>query len=701
MYYHIAHEMPGRLRLVCGSLLFSDQESLGLSCALMQHEHVLFAEVHPANGSIVITHMPGARDAVLGILDALEVDDLPVKDVQSVEIPLELQVARENNEFALHVGHILIGRAVGRLLLPAPLGALWTLVRAVPIIMGGMRRLVHGSITVDVLDAAAVGAFLLKRSFSEVASIVTLIGLSARLQEHVEKRMRLALEEGIITRAATAWRTVDGTDVEIAMEEVQEGDVLHLLCGSVLPVDGTVVAGEGEVDEASLTGESRLVNKAQGATIYAGTALENGELYVRVVSPPGKARIDEIVTLVSRSSALKASVQSKAEHMADALVPYSFLAFFSVLALTRTLTKALVVLMVDYSCAVRLSTPICVMSAMNEAVRNRCTIKGGKYLEALAYADTIVFDKTGTLTLAQPTLSNIVPFSDLSEGELLRYAACIEEHFPHSMARALVEAAKRQELVHQEELHARVEYVVAHGIVTTIDGKRACIGSEDFIFMDEGVEKPANLDQVFADVAPDASRIYLSIGGEFVGAFCITDAIRPEAKRVIRELHDLGISRVVMLTGDAETSAQNVADALGIDVFHARVAPEEKSAYIKRLRDEGHVVIMVGDGINDSPALATAHVSVAMSDASDIARAVADVSIMNTSLDGLVYMRTLAQRSMRRIRTNYAAIIAGNSALMVLGVLGLMSVGTAAYIHNLSTFAVAAASTCPYLGRER
>ena len=522
------------------------------------------------------------------------------------------------------------------------------------------------------------------------------------METHVQSRAHLALKDGLVTRAENVWLAGDDGDVRISMADVRRGQVLHLTAGSVLPVDGTVVDGEGNVDEASMTGEARPIRKEAGSTVYAVTALQDGDLRVRVDAPPGASRIDGIATMVERSQELKASVQGRAERLADGLVPYSFLAFFAIWGITRNVTKAMTVLMVDYSCAIKLSTPIAVMSAMDEASRDRIVVKGGKYLEALAAAaDTVVFDKTGTLTHASPRVERVLAFGELDEDSVLCYSACIEEHFPHSMARAIVEEARRRGLRHEDEMHAEVRYVVAHGISTTVDGANAVIGSAHFVFEDEGVLRPDGLDAMLEEVAPRSSVVYLAIDSRLVGAICIGDPLREEAPAVLARLRRLGISRCVMLTGDSERCASHVAAHLGIDEYHAQVLPEDKSSFVTALRDEGHVVVMVGDGINDSPALASANVSVAMSDASDIARAVADVSVLDASLESLVTMRVLAQRLMRRIHDDYRLIVALNSTLIALGVAGVFPLTTAAYVHNGSTFAVAALNTRRLLPRGR
>lgn len=676
----------------------SEAEARGVAYALMEVEGVRAAEVHAANGSVLMTFSPDARDAALDAVRALDVLHLPAASESGIG-PREtaLETALENNRFHVSLVRLALGRALRWALLPTPLEAAFVCLQAARRVLAGLACLARGEIHVEVLDAAALSAALWRGSFSEAGTIAFLLHLSEILEQHVGARAHLALRDGLIVRAESVWQVVDGADVRIATSDVREGMVLHLGAGSVLPVDGTVVDGAGEVDESSLTGESRLVHKEEGSTVYAGTALEEGDLRVRVTAAPGASRIDGIAQMVEGSSALKAGVQSRAEHLADAIVPYSFLAFFGILAVTRNLTTAMSVLMVDYSCAIKLSTPIAIMSAMGEAARSGIVVRGGKYLEALAEADAVVFDKTGTLTLATPAVERVIALAELSEDEVLRLAACIEEHFPHSMARAIVSEAERRGLVHDKELHAEVRYVVAHGIATRVAEKDVLVGSAHFLFEDEGVTRPDGLDERLEAEAPAASVVYVARDGRLIGAICIADPPRPEARRVLAQLRELGLNHLEMLTGDAEGCASHVASELGLDAYHAQVLPEEKSAYVQRLRAEGHVVVMVGDGINDSPALATADVSVAMSDASDIARAVADVLVLDASLDSLVTTRELACRLMARIRRDYRFIVGFNTALIVLGLAGAISLTTAAYLHNASTIAIAAANTRPLI----
>jgi heavy metal translocating P-type ATPase len=483
----------------------------------------------------------------------------------------------------------------------------------------------------------------------------------------------------------------DGVDTLIELKNVQVGDLVRVRSGSMIPVDGRVMEGEAFVNESTMTGESKAVMKTAGRIVFAGTVLEEGSIVVEVQAVNSNTKIQKIVELIDRSEDLKASVQSRAEHLADSIVPFSFLGFGLTLLFTQNISRAVSILMVDYSCAIKLSTPISVISALREAADMDMTVKGGKYLEELALADTIVFDKTGTLTKAEPRLEKIIPFGSRNEDEILKIAACIEEHFPHSMARAIVKAALEREIAHEEE-HADVKYIVAHGIATALDEKRAVIGSKHFVIEDEKVIVSEEDQRIIDKEAGAASVIYLGIGGELAGALCISDPPREEAAVAIRRLRESGIKNVVMITGDSKNAAERVAERLGIDTFFAQVLPEDKHRYVEQMKSEGKRVIMVGDGINDAPALATANVSVAMSDASDIARETADVTLRRENLEDLVELRLLSQKLMERISENYRFIVVFNTSLLVGGFLGILSPTTSAFLHNVSTMGICAKS---------
>ena len=698
MLCSIASDLPGRIRLRLVAGYLSEGEARGIEARMRGLPGVLSAEAHAANASLLVrwdVQQSSARERILDLVRKLDPLELPVASTPQDQP--EIALAEEQNRFCLEVGTLLAWNALRRLLLPAPIRAVVTLIRALPFVREGFSGLIQGKLTVETLDATAIVACMLRGTFSEANLIMLLLSLSDAMERHVKSRTQLSLEMGLVAHASHVWLVRNGTEELVPLDTVQVGDRICLRAGSVVPVDGTVQTGDAELNEASMTGEARPVHKTPGSSVYAGTALESGEIVVEVSSAPGAARIDAIATMVERTSELKAQRQSRAEALADRLVPATFASFFGIWAATRAIEKALALLMVDYSCAIKLSTPIAVMSAMREASQHDVIIKGGKYLEALADADAIVFDKTGTLTLAAPRLSAIIPTSDMGEDDILRLAACIEEHFPHAVARAIVDAASARGLSHEQELHADVHYVVAHGISATVEGKHAVIGSGHFVFEDEGVPLPEGLGERIEAVAPNTGHIYLVIDDELIGVLCVEDPLRPNVSKILGSLRDTGISSIAMLTGDSVRAAEATAAAAGIDYYRAHVLPEDKASYVDELERAGHKVIMVGDGINDSPALAAASVSVALADASDIARTVADVSIRSDSLEELVFARKLSQRLQRRINARYRLIVGFNTALIALGLAGLIPLTTAATLHNLSTVAIAASNTRPLL----
>ncbi len=694
MLYTIVQDIPGRLRLRCGKGMISSEEACGIVQAIRSLDGVSEARVSSANGSILVIYRgQQARSDALSLVDGFSILSLPTA-VSDTSIAM----AHENNEFYRTVITMIGRRFVRRMFLPRPVRMAITIFRSVGFIVKGLHHLLRGELTVEVLDATAIVASLLQRQFASAGSVMFLLNLSDVLQEHANARTRLALAESLMIRAEKVWAVnEDGKDVEVRMEDVECGMLVRVRTGQSIPVDGTVLDGEGEVNEASMTGESALVHKHADSTVFAGTVCEDGNMIIRVDALPGASRIDQIVSMVEESSNLKAGAQSRAEHMADALVPINFIAFFAVLALTRNITKALSVLMVDYSCAIKLTMPVAVMSAMREASARGAVIKGGKYLEALAESDVVVFDKTGTLTKSAPEVEKVILTGDMDGESALKLAACLEEHFPHSLARAVVQAAVDRGIHHEEEDHAEVEYIVAHGIASYAQGKKVVLGSAHFVFDDEGVEMPEGIMEHLQQEAPMASTIFMGVDGKLEAVLCVSDPLREEARGVVSRLRELGIRKFVMLTGDSPIAAQAVAAKVGIDEFHAQVLPEDKSRYVEDLKAAGHKVIMVGDGINDSPALAAANVSIALNDASDVARAVADVGVLDSSLESLVMLRELSEGLMNRIHSNYQFIVAFNTALIASGLFGLMSPTIGAYLHNGSTVAITGANTRPLL----
>lgn len=564
----------------------------------------------------------------------------------------------------------------------------------------GTKSLLSGNFNVSVLDAASIAAALCQRGWKTASSIMYLLNVSELLEAYTRKRTKTILTQSLAIHVDTVWKvTRSGDEFLVPMSSVSVGDNIRVRSGGLIPVDGVVTDGDAMVNESCMTGESVPVHKHMGTSVYAGTVIEEGDLIIQISALAEKSRIQQIIGLIENSENLKASAQSRAEYLADAMVPFSFLGAVLIGAITRNFAKALAVLMVDYSCAVKLSTPIAVISAMREASVRRIMVKGGKFLESFAQADTIIFDKTGTLTTACPRVEEVLDFVGCGESEILRIAACIEEHFPHSMARAVTRAARERGLAHEEK-HAEVEYVVAHGVATSLDGKRALIGSYHFVFEDEKVSFSKEQNEQIEKTAQGRSVLYLAIGDVLAGALFIQDPPRKEAGEVISELKKLGIKKVVMLTGDQESCAKAICERVGIDEYCAQALPEDKAIFVEDYRSKGHKVIMVGDGINDSPALAAADVSVAMKDASDLARETADVTLLTSDLRSLVELRKLSQRMLKRINKNYGFILGFNSALLVAGIFGVVKPTTTAFLHNLSTMAISAKSMRPYLKRD-
>lgn len=693
MKFAVVHDLPGRIRLRCGQYAFTEDEGFSLQEVLEKETFVESIKVSHLTGSMLIFYKEGSRQNLLDVVSQLSVSELPPS-----ACPREHESAKLDNNFQ----NRLIGKVLWHLvrkLLPLPVKTGYTCWRSCRYLGKGLKSLWHGRIDVAVLDAAAIGASLCQRNVKTASSVMFLLSVSDELEEYTRKKTKQALADSLAVNVDTVWLNRGGTEVAIPMAQLAVQDEIVVRMGSMIPVDGVVVKGQAMVNQATMTGEAEPVLKEKDSTVYAGTVVEEGALYIKVLAFSGDTRIQKIVEMIDRSENLKADIQSQAEVMADRIVPYSFLLSGVVLALTGNITKAVSVLMVDYSCAIKLSTPIAVISAMREAAGHQVMVKGGKYLEAMALADTIIFDKTGTLTLASPKVTKIIPFGKFTRERVLKTAACLEEHFPHSIARAIVKQAMEEGLKHRED-HAEVQYVVAHGISSMLRGKRALIGSYHFIVDDEGVAVSPEEMAIIRAENEGRSMIYLAIDERLAGVICIEDPVRQEAGRVIHELRQLGVEQVVMLTGDGEASAAKVASELGIDHFKAQILPEYKAKTVEKLKAEGHRVIMVGDGINDSPALAAADVSIAMKDASDIAQEVADITLISGALDELVLMRRLSQKMLAKIDTQYRLIIGINSSLLALGLFGAITPATSALLHNLSTLAISVNAMRPCLPKE-
>ncbi len=630
----------------------------------------------------VILYYDGTRQAVLN-----EIRHFSWQEAErTTALPAHSSRAL-NREFEEKLVAKVVCKAACTLFLPSPLRIARILWHMIPFVRRGLRCLLRRRIKVELLDALSISISACRRDFGTAGMVMFLLEVGELLEEWTRKKSVADLARCMSLNVDRVWlRTAQG-EVLVPVSQIQPGDAVVVRAGGIIPVDGLVLEGEVTVNQASLTGESIPVPKRPGGAVYAGTVVEEGECVLEVKQASGQSRYDQIVHMIEQSEQMKSEAESKAANLADKLVPYTFAGSLLSFALTRNVARALSVLMVDFSCALKLAMPLAVLSAMREAGRAHITVKGGKFLEAVAAADTIVFDKTGTLTHACPRVAQVVPFGGKEEAEMLRLAACLEEHFPHSMANAVVEEAKRRGLRH-EEYHSKVEYLVAHGIASTVDGERVLIGSAHFVFEDEGCVIPEGEQERFDALPPEYSHLYLAVGGQLAAVICISDPLREEAKEVLSALRALGITSTVMLTGDSYRTAAAIAAQVGVDDFRAGVLPADKAEYVARLRREGHTVLMVGDGINDSPALSEADAGIAISDGAAIAREIADITIAADSLWELVELRRIAMALMARIHSNYRFVIGFNGALIALGVAGVLPPATSATLHNLSTLGV-------------
>ena len=691
MKYQVMYDYGSRLRVRAGQWAFTKSEGYGLASLLLKQDFIYEVFTSHRNGSILIYHDgdDGSRQKVFNILDGITLDDLVEGEPTQTQVSIEI-----TDDFYLKLSKMISRRLIGRWFLPMPIKNALTIYRAMRYVWNGLDSLTSFNVDVNLLDGAAVAGALMQRQYQPASSMMFLLSISDALEDYTVQKAKSTLKDSLALNIDTVWVVGDdGDERQVSAMDIGKGDKIKVHMGDVIPVDGKIVDGEGMVNEASMTGEPLAVHKTIGKTVHAGTVMEEGNIIVEVYSMNKETRLNKIIDLIENSEELKAETQSKAEKLADSIVPYSFLATALTYFITGNATKALSVLMVDFSCAIKLTTPLSIISAMREASDNRMMVKGGKFLEAYANADTIVFDKTGTLTKATPKVVEVIPMSKRYErDEILRMAACIEEHFAHSIATAIVKQAEAEGLKHQED-HSEVEYIVAHGIVTEYDGKRVVIGSRHFLFDDEKVKVTKTQEKKITKKASEHSVVYLAIDGKLEGIICIDDPVREEAKDVIEELKSLGIENIIMLTGDSESGAKAGAKALGITEYKSQVLPEDKSRIVEELKAEGKTVIMVGDGINDSPALATADVSVSMKHSSDIAREVADISLLSDDLYDLVTLRKLSVGMLDKINTNYRNIVAVNGSLLVLGVMGVIPPSTSSMIHNLSTMLFGALST--------
>ena len=652
-----------------------------LEAYLNHHDAIEKATVYERTGDVVLYYRGRRADAVQALsrykFDQPELDAL-VTTADSRKL---------NQEYQEKMCDLVAGHFFRKLFLPAPIRAAYTVWRSIAFVWKGVRCLLRRRLEVEVLDALSIGVSVLRGDFSTAGSVMFLLNLGSLLEEWTRKKSLDDLARSMALNVDKVWVRSQGTEVLLPLTKVQPGDEIVVRSGNMVPLDGTVIEGEAMVNQAALTGESMPVRKANGATVYAGTVVEEGECVFLAKAAGGANRYDKIVAMIEESEKLKSSTENRALELADKLVPWCLAGTVVTYALTRNVTRAISILMVDFSCALKLSMPLAVLSAMRECGTAHITVKGGKYLEALAKADTIVFDKTGTLTRATPQVVDIIPFSNSEKDDVLRLAACLEEHFPHSMANAVVRAAREQSLAH-EEMHSEVEYIVAHGIASRVGGERVVIGSYHFVFEDEHCIVPADEQEKFDQMPAEYSHLYMAASGQLVGVICIADPLRPEAASVLRQLHKLGIRNAVMMTGDSYRTAEAIARQVGVDQFFAEVLPEDKANFVQKAKAEGHTVVMIGDGINDSPALSAADIGIAINSGAAIAREIADVTIKADSLEELVTLKTIANALQHRVSSNYRFVLSFNSTLIALGALGILQPAASAMLHNLSTIGI-------------
>ena len=681
MKFVIKHEIPGRLRIHVMQKKMTYAQADTLCWFLEKQPCVTGVRVYERTADAVIRYT-GDREEILAELGKFSYERTDVPENVLACSGREMNASFREKLIAnviLHYG--------GRLLVPDPIRKIWLTFKALKFIWKGIRCLAKGRLEVPVLDAAAIGVSVARGNFNTAGSVMFLLSIGELLEDWTHKKSVGDLARSMSMNVKKVWLKTDDQEVLVDASKVRPGDRVVVHMGNVIPFDGEVSAGEGMVNQASLTGEPLPVQRNAGKMVYAGTVLEEGELEILVRAVSGSTRFEKIVTMIEESEKLKSNLESKAEHLADRLVPYTLLGTGIVGLVTRNFTKALSVLMVDFSCALKLAMPITVLSAIREAGQYGITVKGGKYLEAVAEADTVVFDKTGTLTKAKPTVKQVVVFGDYPKEEALRMAACLEEHFPHSMAKAVVDAAKKRNLRH-EEMHSKVEYIVAHGVASHIDGKKVVIGSSHFVFEDEGCTIRPKMQERFNALPDEYSHLYLAMEKELIAVICIEDPIREEAADMIRSLKAEGIKKVVMMTGDSEHTAAAVANRVGVDAYYSEVLPEDKARFVEQEKAAGRKVIMVGDGINDSPALSAANAGIAISDGAELAREIADITIAAEDLSAVVTLKRIADAMMQRILCNYREIVSINSALIAMGVGGVIPPAASALLHNTSTLAI-------------
>lgn len=702
MKFQIICNQQGRLRLRFGKYIFNQKQGYGLEAMLLSCKGVETVVANYQNGGLLITYHSDtvSADDIISVVETYRITEL-------LELPPnEEQKKREmdahfKKKFAKLVAMHFVIRPATSLLLPVTLRKVRVWCRASRFIHQGVSSLHrHRRLTVETLDATAITASLCCGNHKTSSSIMFMLNLSDLLMEYSNARAKSALAGSLAINISQVWLVKDEEEISIPMKELAVGDVIHVQLGSMIPVDGTIVKGDALINEATMTGEPLAVHKSAGNTVFAGTVIEEGDLYIEVRTLCSDSRIAKIIEMIDTEEELKASIQSNAERLADGIVPISFGAFFGTLLLTGNMARALSVLMVDFSCAIKLTTPLVILTALREAAQNQIVVKGGKYMEILSEVDTVVFDKTGTLTNAVPKVSKIIStHPEYNEDKILRIAACLEEHFPHSVAAAIVEEAAQKGL-HHPETHEKVEYIVAHGIASSYKGKRSIIGSRHFVFEDENVPLPSiDMTELDAQINRD-SAVYLAVENELVGVICVSDPPREDAATTIAALREEGIKELIMITGDNESTARYIAEEIGLDNYFAGILPDGKANLVQALKDDGKKILMVGDGINDAPALSCANVSMTLNGSSDIAREVSDIAIHSDSLEEIVHARKLATALMSRINNNYHFIVGFNTSLIGLGITGIITNNTAAWLHNASTFGLAALSTRPMISTK-
>ena len=681
MKFKIEHQIRGRMRIHLCQKRMTCRQADQLEYFLRGLEGVTTAKVAERNQDAVICY-DGDKTEILKAVQRFS-----YSHAEAPESYLQNSGREMNSEYwEKMVNHVVIHYGK-KLFLPMPIRTVLTTLRSVKYIWKGVRTLARRKIEVSVLDATAIGVSIFRGDFATASSVMFLLGFGEILEDWTHKKSVDDLARSMSLNVSKVWLVTEEGEVLVNSDRIRPGDEVRIRMGTVIPFDGVVTAGEGMVNQASLTGESMPVAKRESSYAYAGTVVEEGEITICVKETTGSTKFEKIVTMIEETEKLKSAVESKAEHLADSLVPYTLAGTGLTYLLTRNVTRALSILMVDFSCALKLAMPISVLAAIREANAHKITVKGGKFLEAVAEADTIVFDKTGTLTKAKPTVVDVVSFNGDSGDDLLRLAACMEEHFPHSMAKAVMDAARNRGLTH-EEMHSKVEYIVAHGISTTIDGRKAVIGSHHFVFEDEKCKIPDGMEEKFAELPPEYSQLYLGIEGELAAVICIEDPLRAEAPGVIRKLREAGFKQIVMMTGDSDRTARAIASKVGVDEYYSEVLPEDKAKFIEEARKNGHKVIMVGDGINDSPALSAADVGVAISDGAELAREIADITIGADDLSVMVTLKEISNGLMAKIHRNYRRIVGINGTLIALGVTGVIQPTTSALLHNTSTLLI-------------